>query len=329
MRGLLAKDKQAVCISGVCGFIGSNIADRLVGDGHDVIGIDNLLTGKLENIKQLILEDNFKFVRGDLRDYDTCLKVTNGVDVVCHQAALPSVPRSVDDPITSNMHNVTATVNLLRACVKNGVKRVSYASSSSIYGDSITLPKTEDMCPRPKSPYAASKLAGEYYMGAFNRTYDIDTVSLRYFNVFGKRQDPNSQYAAVVPKFMIATLRGEDMVIYGDGKASRDFTFIDNVVDANILAINNKFVFGGEFMNIACGERHTINELCEEIKRISGGDSKIINSDERCGDVKHSLAGISKAERILGYKPRVDFKEGLMRAFEFYKGWCDGKGVAL
>jgi len=316
-----------VLLTGVAGFIGSNIADRLVKDGNKVVGIDNLLTGKLKNIKQLELEDNFTFVKNDLCDYNTCLRVTENIDVVCHQAALPSVPRSIDDPITSNMHNVTATVNLLRACVKNGVKRVVYASSSSVYGDSPTLPKIEDMRPMPKSPYAVSKLAGEYYMGAFNKSYDIDTASLRYFNVFGARQNPKSQYAAVIPKFMIAALGGEDMVMYGDGLQSRDFTYIDNVVNANVLALNSKTKLNGEFMNIACGERHTLVNLCEAISDITDSSSKIVRSEERRGDVKHSLADITKAKRLIGYKPEVGFIDGLKKTFEFYKRWSDGEGT--
>lgn len=316
-----------ILLTGVAGFIGSNIAERLVKNGDTVVGIDNLLTGKHDNIKHLEVEDNFSFIIGDLRDYDICNLVTGDVDVVCHQAALPSVPRSVDDPITSNMHNVTATVNLLRACVKNGVKRVVYASSSSVYGDAPVLSKIEDLRPMPKSPYAVSKLAGEYYMGAFNKTYGIDTASLRYFNVFGARQNPKSQYAAVIPKFMIAALKGEDMVIYGDGLQSRDFTFIDNVVNANVLAINSKENLNGEFMNIACGEKHTLIKLCEEIKNIVGSDSKIIYSKERFGDVKHSLADITKANKILGYKPEVGFIDGLNKTFEFYKRWSDGEGT--
>ena len=314
-----------ILLTGVAGFIGSNIAERLVKNGDTVIGIDNLLTGKHDNIKHLEIEDNFSFIIGDLRDYDICNLVTGDVDAVCHQAALPSVPRSVDNPIASNAHNVTATLNLLHACVKNKVKRVVYASSSSVYGDTPTLPKKEDMRPQPKSPYAVSKLTGEYYMTAFNRSYGLDTVSLRYFNVFGARQNPKSQYAAVIPKFMISAIKGEDMMIYGDGTQSRDFTYIDNVVNANVMALNNKVPLNGEFMNIACGERHTLTDLCKEIKNIVGGDSKIVYSGERRGDVKHSLADITRAKNILGYEPKVGFIDGLNETFEFYKRWLDGE----
>lgn len=265
------------------------------------------------------LSKNFKFIEGDLRDFELCRKLTKGVDMICHQAALPSVPRSVRDPIASNEHNVVVTLNLLRAAVENGVSRVVYASSSSAYGNTPTLPKVETMAPNPISPYAVSKLAGEYYMRAFNSTYGIDTVSLRYFNVFGPHQNPNSEYAAVIPKFIYAALGKDHITIYGDGKTSRDFTFIDNVVDANMRALTNKNNLNGDVINIACGKSTTLLDLASTVENLIGRSVEISFDAERSGDVKHSLADISKAKRLLGYKPEVNFKQGLKGAFKYYK----------
>ena len=315
-----------ILITGCAGFIGSNILRHVVENKNwDVVGVDNLLTGNMKNLDGIM--DKFEFVKGDLVSTDVCSEVVSGVDCICHQAALPSVPRSVADPITSNLNNVTATVNLLKAAVDSGVKRVVYASSSSVYGDTPVLQKVETMCPKPKSPYAVSKLTGEYYMGAFNKCYDIDTCSLRYFNVFGPRQNPKSQYAAVIPKFILAMLQGDEIQVYGDGTQSRDFSFIDNVVDANLKALECSKDLNGEVMNIACNKSYTLLDLVVELERVAEMNIRMKNCDERMGDVKHSLADITKARNLIGYKPKVNFKNGLAKTFEFYKGWLDAKGA--
>jgi nucleoside-diphosphate-sugar epimerase len=313
-----------VLVTGCAGFIGSNIADRLVNTkGFTVYGVDNFITGLPENI--IHLDGKISFIRGDLRDHKTAARVTRGIDVVCHQAALPSVPRSVDDPITSNDHNVNATLSLLNACVANGVKRVVYASSSSVYGDNKTMPRREDLLPMPKSPYAVSKLTGEYYLRSFSSTYGLDTITLRYFNVFGARQNPKSQYAAVIPKFMISALKGEPIKIYGNGKQTRDFSYIDNVVNANILAILSDREHCGDVMNIACGKKYSLLKMVDILEDISGKKIKVEFEDPRVGDVMDSLADIKKAKRLIGYSPEVNFNDGMKRTFKYYKGWLDGK----
>ncbi len=303
-------------VTGGCGFIGSNIAEYLVQQGEEVRILDNLSTGKRENIASFL--DKVEFIEGDLLDRTAVARAVQGVDYVLHQAALPSVPRSIEDPETSNRVNVEGTVILLRACVEAGVKRVVYAASSSAYGDQPSLVKSEDLLPRPKSPYAVSKLAGEYYMHAFTTCYGLETVSLRYFNVFGPRQDPTSQYSAVIPKFITAMLRGERPTIYGDGTQTRDFTFVLNNVLANIAAAKAPQVAGRVF-NIACGTSFSLLDLVREINGILGTSIDPIFSPPRAGDVRHSLADITAAKQNLGYEVVVDFREGLRRTIEWYK----------
>ena len=280
----------------------------LLDDGHEAVIIDNLATGKLENIEHVL--DRVEFHREDIRDLDILRKITKTVDYVYHEAALGSVPRSVADPLTTNDVNVTRTLNVLIAAREAGVKRVMFASSSSVYGDTPTLPKIETMRPMPMSPYAVSKLAGETYMQAFYHSYGLETVSLRYFNVFGPRQDPNSQYAAVIPRFVSALLSGDTPVIYGDGTQSRDFTYVRNVVHANLLAMKTKETHG-EAVNIACGEATTINDLLSSLCKQCGTGIEAIYADARPGDVKHSLADFSAANGLLGYSPVVTFSEGI------------------
>ncbi len=302
-------------VTGGAGFIGSNIVEKLVGDGHKVRVLDNFSTGRRENI------DDFKEVElaeGDVRDLAFVRRVVSGVDYVFHQGALPSVIRSIEDPISTNEVNIDGTLNVLVASRDAGVRRVIYASSSSVYGDTPTLPKTEEMKPNPKSPYAASKLAGEYYCQVFYSVYGLETVSLRYFNIFGPRQDPTSQYAAVIPLFIEAMLNGDTPTIFGDGLQSRDFTFVDNVVKANLLAATAKDA-PGKIFNTACGDRHSLLDLVDLLNSIMGKQIKPIHADSRPGDVKHSLAGISEAEKILNYQPQVQFEEGLKKTMAWYQ----------
>jgi len=312
---------SSILVTGGAGFIGSNIVAELVRRGERVRILDNLSTGRRENIAPLLSPEanpGIEFIEGDLRDLETVRRAVEGVDYVLHQAALPSVQRSIEDPLATNEVNARGTLNLLIAARDAGVKRVVYASSSSIYGDSPALPKTEGMRPAPKSPYAASKLAGEHYCQAFYQVYGLETVILRYFNVFGPNQDPTSQYAAVIPKFVTAMLRGERPVIYGDGLQSRDFTYVTNVIRANLLAAKAEGV-AGEVFNIACGKRYNLLELVAVINRILGTDLAPIHTAPRPGDVRHSQADISKAERMLGYRVEVEFEEGLKRIVEWYK----------
>ena len=309
-------------VTGGAGFIGSNIAEELLRRGENVRILDNFSTGKRENvsdIKNIFKSDNngaaldkLELVEGDLRSYHIVREAVEGVDFILHQAALPSVPRSVKDPITSNEVNVMGTLNILNAAKDAGVKRIVYASSSSIYGDLEVSPKTEDMLPKPLSPYAVSKLAGEKYCQVFTKLYGLETVALRYFNVFGPRQDPNSQYSAVIPKFIKMIKNGESPIIYGDGEQSRDFTFVKNVVDANLLACGDGLEqLSGEVFNVASGKRVTINDLVENINKLTKSDVKPLYEKPRPGDVKHSLANIGKARQFLGYGATVDFYAGL------------------
>lgn len=302
-------------VTGGAGFIGSNLCIALLERGFGVRVLDNLVTGREENLQGY--EREIEMIRGDIRNPDEVAKAVKGVDVVFHQAALPSVPRSVADPWTSNEYNVTGTLNVFIAARDHGVKRVVYASSSSVYGNTEVLPKVETMVPRPMSPYAVSKLTGEVYGRVFTELYGLETVGLRYFNVFGPRQDPNSEYAAVIPKFIKALLAQESPTIYGDGEQSRDFTFITDVVEANILAAEAPGV-GGEVFNIACGHRTTLNELLEMVRSITGSTVETVYTDPRPGDVKHSLADIDKAQRLLGYQPRIGMEEGLQNTVEWF-----------
>jgi nucleoside-diphosphate-sugar epimerase len=308
--------KPLYLVTGGAGFIGSHIVDELIKKGERVRVIDNLSTGKLKNLKHLM--DEIEFIEGDLRHPQEVAKAAQGADFILHQAAIPSVPRSVKDPIGSTENNLNGTLHLLMAARDAGVKRVVYASSSSVYGDSPTLPKREDFLPAPLSPYAASKLAGEYYCQVFHRVYGLETVSLRYFNVFGPRQDPLSQYAAVIPKFITLALAKKPLVVYGDGEQSRDFSFVANVVQANLRACSSMGVAGEQF-NVGCGEQISLNQLVQMLREIIDPALKVEYTEPQPGDVKHSLAGIEKAHRLMGFEPLIPFGEGLHRTVEWFK----------
>ena len=303
-------------VTGGAGFIGSNIVERLVADNNDVTVIDNLLTGRIENLKDVMSQ--ITFVKGDIQNLDLLKNEFDGVDYVLHQAALPSVPRSIEDPISSNQNNVDGTLNVLVAARDAGVKRVVYAASSSAYGNTPTLPKHEGMAPDPLSPYAITKLIGEQYCKVFYDIYGLETVSLRYFNVFGPKQDPNSHYAAVIPKFITAMLDDDRPIIYGDGEQSRDFTYVQNNVDANLLACTAPKATGKMF-NIACGARITLNQLVKLMNDILGKEIEPIYENERAGDVKHSLADIDLARDVLGYEPIYGLEDGLQKTVEWFK----------
>ncbi|MCX6111675.1 MAG: SDR family oxidoreductase [Proteobacteria bacterium] len=299
-------------VTGGAGFIGSHLVEEVLKRGDYVRVLDNFSTGRRDNLAEFISNSNFELIEGDLRSYHIVLEAVKGVDYVLHQGALPSVPRSVKDPITTNDVNVNGTLNILDASINAGVKRVVFASSSSIYGNCEELPKREDMKPAPESPYAMSKYAGERYCQIFTKLYGLETVCLRYFNVFGPRQDPNSQYSAVIPKFIQMIKEGQIPIIYGDGEASRDFTYVANVVNANLLACTARDAVG-EVFNIACGGSVTINQLVKKITDLCGNNIKPIYKDPRPGDVKHSYASIEKAKARLGYSATISFDEGLIR----------------
>ncbi len=304
-------------VTGAAGFIGRSIAAALLERGEQVRGVDNFATGKRENLVGL---EAMEFQEGDLADSAVCAEVCRGVEVIFHQAALPSVPRSVIDPVATNTACVHATLNLLVAAKEAGVRRVVYAGSSSAYGDTPTLPKHEEMLPNPISPYAVAKLAGEYYMRSFARVYALETVSLRYFNVFGPYQDPTSQYSGVLAIFCRKMLAGETPTIYGDGQTSRDFTYIQNTVEGNLLAATAPAEkVSGRVMNVATGYRITLNEVVEELRAITGYTGPVHYLPERAGDIKHSLADIFLAGELMGYVPSVDFCEGLKRTVEWYR----------
>jgi len=305
-----------VLVSGGGGFIGSNLVERLVRDGRRVRVLDNFATGHRDNLADVL--DEIELLEGDIQSYERVHNAVRGCEVVFHQAALPSVPRSIQDPLTSNASNVIGTLNVLLAARDEGVRRVVFASSSSVYGANPELPKREEMATIPIAPYAVSKLAAEGYCRAFFNVYGLETVALRYFNVFGARQDPLSQYAAVIPRFVVSILNGARPVIYGDGEQSRDFTYIDNAVDANLLAARAEDV-GGETFNIACGERITLNRLVTELRAVSSAEFDPVYAEARPGDVRHSLADISHAGEKLGYEPSIDFHEGLRRTYANYR----------
>jgi|SoiMethySBSTD1v2_1073268.scaffolds.fasta_scaffold125263_3 UDP-glucose 4-epimerase len=305
-----------VLVSGGGGFIGSNLVERLVRDGRRVRVLDNFATGHRDNLADVL--DEIELLEGDIQSYERVHNAVRGCEVVFHQAALPSVPRSIQDPLTSNASNVIGTLNVLLAARDEGVRRVVFASSSSVYGANPELPKREEMATIPIAPYAVSKLAAEGYCRAFFNVYGLETVALRYFNVFGARQDPLSQYAAVIPRFVVSILNGARPVIYGDGEQSRDFTYIDNAVDANLLAARAEDV-GGETFNIACGERITLNRLVTELRAVSSAEFDPVYAEARPGDVRHSLADISHAGEKLGYEPNIDFHEGLRRTYANYR----------
>jgi len=305
-------------ITGIAGFIGSSIARALLSRGEWVRGVDNFATGKRENIAEILNRIDFR--QADITDLDAMREVCGGIDFVLHQAAIPSVPKSVLDPLGSNRANVDGTVNVLVAARDAKVKRVVYAASSSAYGDTPTLPKREEMRPDPISPYAVAKLASENYMISFYRCYGLETVCLRYFNIFGPRQDPSSPYSGVLAKFTTQMLRGEQPTINGDGEQSRDFTYIDNAVEANLLACTAPAQkVGGQMFNVATGRRVSLNETFKVLQKLTGYEGQPKYGPVREGDVKHSLADISKAESGLQYRPLVDFEEGLRRTVEWYR----------
>jgi len=309
--------RERFLVTGCAGFIGGHLLRRLIGEGLEVVGVDNFATGLRENIEDL--SGKFDFIEGDLCDPEIAAKACRGVTHILHQAAIPSVPRSLKDPLASLHASATATVTLLEAARKEGVRRLVQAGSSSAYGDSKTLPKVETMTPRPMSPYAVSKLAQEQFAFAYAKCFGIDTATFRYFNVFGPRQNPNSAYAAVIPKFITMLMAGKQPTIDGDGLQSRDFTYIDNVVEANLLAARHPEPLQGETFNVACGQRTTLLELMDLLNEFLGTDIKSLHTESRAGDVKHSQACIEKISATLGYKPVVLFREGVRRTVEYFK----------
>jgi UDP-glucose 4-epimerase len=301
-----------VLVTGGGGFIGSHLVERLLERGEEVRVLDSFATGRRENLHHL---PDVEIVEGDIQSFERAHNAVRGCDAVLHQAALPSVPRSIQDPLTTNAVNATGTLNVLLAARDAGVRKVVYASSSSVYGSNDQLPKREDQPVAPISPYAVSKLAGEGFCRAFTSIYGLDCVSLRYFNVFGPRQDPSSQYAAVIPRFVAAALDGTRPVVFGDGDQSRDFTYIDNVVDANLLALESD-AGAGEVFNAACGERVSLNEVLAMLGELSGAALDPDHQPGRPGEVRHSHADIGRARETLGYHPAISFVEGLRRTFE-------------
>ena len=304
-------------VTGAAGFIGRSIAAALLARGENVRGIDSFITGKRSNLIGL---ESMEFVEGDLADPAVCAQACAGVEVVFHEAALASVPRSVADPVGTNLNCVTATLNLLVAARAAGVRRIVYAGSSSAYGDTPTLPKHEEMLPNPISPYAVAKLAGEHYMRAFSRVYGLETVVLRYFNVFGPYQDPTSHYSGVLAIFCRRMLAGEQPTVYGDGEQSRDFTYIDNVVHGNLLAAAAPVdKVAGQMMNLATGNRITLNETFAILCELTGYTGQPAYAPNRSGDIRDSLADITLANQLLGYSPIIDFREGLRRTVDWYR----------
>jgi len=313
-------------ITGIAGFIGSALARAVLVQGDRLRGIDNLSTGKRENLAEILSQIDFR--EADLLDLKATADACRGVDYILHEAAIPSVPRSVADPLESNRANIDATANLLVAARDAKVKRVIYAASSAAYGDTPTLPKREDMAPNPISPYAVAKLTGEYYMTSFWRCYGLETVSLRYFNIFGPRQDPSSPYSGVLSRFITQMLQGEQPVILGNGQQSRDFTYLDNVVQANLLACQAPAgEVAGRVFNVATGRRIDLNETFRVLKKLTGYTGEVQYGPERAGDVKHSLADLTLAARHLGYKPTVDFEEGLRRTIDWYRRQARGSAA--
>ena len=325
IKDLHLNPDQHILVTGGAGFIGSNLCEALISNGNSVTCLDNFATGKRENIAHLHSNANFSLLEGDIRNLEDCHKACEGVDYVLHQAALGSVPRSINDPIISNDVNVSGFLNMLVAARDAKVKRFIYAASSSTYGDSTTMPKVEDIIGKPLSPYAITKYVNELYADIFSKTYGLETIGLRYFNVFGQKQDPKGAYAAVIPKFVMQLMQHESPVINGDGSFSRDFTYIDNVIEMNIRAIvsKNKDAINTVY-NTAYGERTTLNELVLLLKEyLSAFDAEIadvatIYGSTRQGDVPHSLASIEKAKKLLGYDPQFDIKTGLKEAVTWY-----------
>jgi UDP-N-acetylglucosamine 4-epimerase len=320
-------NRKRILVTGCAGFIGSNILEYLLRENYKVRGVDNFATGyqhNLDEVRALVGEDkwcNFEFIKGDIRDFDTCLKATYQVDAVIHQAALGSVPRSINDPITSHDVNVTGFVNILKAMVDNNVRRIVYASSSSVYGDHPDLPKIEDKIGNQLSPYAVTKYSNELYAKVFSRTYGLETIGLRYFNVFGRRQDPNGAYAAVIPLWFKAVINNDAPYINGDGETSRDFCYIDNVVQMNVKSATTDNTNAlNQVYNVACGDQTSLNQLFSYIRDIVNTDSllKPIYRDFRNGDVRHSLADITKAKDLIGYNPEYKILDGLKLARDWY-----------
>jgi len=306
-------------VTGGAGFIGSHVVERLLKQGGRVRVLDNMSTGRRENLPfARDFPDHLEVIEGDLRDLPTVLRAVEGATVIYHQAAMRSVPRSVDDPLGANENNVTGTLHVLEAARRSGVRRVVYASSSSVYGDNPELPKREEQALMPISPYAVSKAANEQYARVWTKLYGVETVGLRYFNVFGPRQDPASEYAAVIPRFILWGLRGTPLEVHGDGEQSRDFTYIDNVVEANLLAAQAPDV-GGEAFNVGCGDRTSLLQVIAQIEKLTGRRLERRHHPLRGGDVAHTLADVSKAKRMLGYSPLVGFPEGLRRTVEYFK----------
>lgn len=303
-------------VTGGGGFIGSHLATRLVELGHEVRVLDSFCTGHRHNLSHLA--GKIEVIEGDIRDSQTCIDACEGIDCVFHEAALGSVPKSVESPQDSHDTNLHGTFQMLQGAVKQKVRRFVYAGSSSAYGDIDVSPKHEGLVPEPLSPYAVQKLAGEHYCRAHYECYGLSTISLRYFNVFGSRQDPNGQYAAAIPAFAVALLRGESPVVYGDGEQSRDFTHIDNVVDGNMLAMEMPQACG-ESVNLACGGQITINQVIQAINDALGTDIPTKFQEPRAGDVRHSCADIGRAKALLGFMPRVSFADGLARAIDYYR----------
>lgn len=312
---------KKILVTGGAGFIGSNLVAALLERDYQVICLDNLVTGSLNNIKDFTKNSHFQFVEGDILDYELLLKLSKGVFAISHQAALGSVPRSIKDPISSNRVNVEGTLNVFKACVDNEIQRVVYAASSSTYGDSPELPKKEENIGKPLSPYAVTKLVNELYADVFQRVYGLNSIGLRYFNVFGPKQDPNGAYAAVIPLFIKAILSNQRPVINGDGFHSRDFTFVSNAVDANIKALESPLENYNAVYNIACGQRTTLNELVEMVNEIAEQETGVDYRDEREGDVKHSLADISKANKYLNYDPKYSVLDGMRITVDWYKNY--------
>ena len=316
---------KTILVTGGAGFIGSNLCEALLEKENKVVCLDNFSTGKRENIEEFLEDPNFVLIEGDIRKLEDCLKATKDVDYVLHQAALGSVPRSIKDPITSNDVNVSGFLNMLISSRDNGVKRFVFAASSSTYGDSESMPKVEHVIGKPLSPYAITKYVNELYADIFSKSYGLETIGLRYFNVFGRKQDPNGAYAAVIPKFVSQLMKGESPVINGDGSYSRDFTYIDNVIQANLLSLvttNEKSI--NTIYNVAFGDRNTLNDLMEYLKEyLSQFDSKISNIDVihgpiREGDIPHSHASVAKAKQLLNYDPKFSLQQGLKEAVKWY-----------
>ncbi|MBW3555035.1 MAG: SDR family oxidoreductase [Gemmatimonadetes bacterium] len=304
-------------ITGGAGFIGSHLVERLIEQGEEVVVLDDLSTGRRENLAPF--EGSFELIEGSVTDPAACARAARGADFVLHHAALGSVPRSIEDPVATHEVNATGTLNVLKAALEARVRRVVYAASSSAYGDTDELPKHEGMVPRPRSPYAVAKLSGEEYCRAFHASYGLGAVALRYFNVFGPRQDPESQYAAVIPRFATAALAARPATIYGDGEQSRDFTFVGNVVRANLLATTAPKAALGEVYNVGAGDRTTVNQLWQHISGLAGVELAPEYREARAGDVRHSLASLDRSGRLLGYAPEVDVLDGLHRTVEWYR----------